>query len=84
MITSCSPMTSTESFGAARLGDTVTCMSCGCTGTIINGSPKTFIDGRPGAREGDSTVGICCPGCRNCPHGRNGIIIGYSPTTSFD
>ena len=84
IITSCSPMTSTESFGAARVGDQVTCMMCGMPGTIITGSPKTIIDGMLAAREGDCEVGICCPGCATCPHSRSGRIIGYSPTTSFD
>lgn len=84
LITTCSDFTDTEGLGAARLSDEVTCMACGFIGHIIEGSPKTIIDGLPGAREGDHEVGICCPGCPTCPHSRNGVIIGYSPTTSFD
>ena len=30
-------------------------------------------------RRGDSTSGICCPGCIRCPHGRHGVNYTCSP-----
>ena len=30
-------------------------------------------------RKGDSTSGICCGGCKFCPHGRHGVNATCSP-----
>ena len=84
VVVSGSPITFTESFNAARIGDRTTCLICGRSGKIVGGSPKTIIDGFPGTRKGDSTTGMCDVGARCCPHGRSGTLIGFSATTAFD
>ena len=63
----------------ARVSDTVICCSCGCSGSIIAGSPNIWVDGLSAARIGDPEVGTCSPGKKCCPHGRSGTIITGSP-----
>ena len=51
---------------ALRVGDPVLC-TCNpaCPGLVVQGSNKTFINGRGAVRLGDRTTNCC--GCFQCP-----------------
>lgn len=72
----------TDKLKTARLTDKVVCCACGQSGNIVTGSNNTFVSTLAAARVGDSTVGTCNIGCKECPHTRSGIIITGSTYTN--
>ena len=60
-ITSGSPNIIINGHACARVGDTITCNSCGTVCHIVSGSPDAMGNGEALARIGDTATGTCIP-----------------------
>ena len=84
VITSASSNVVVEGQQCARLGDSTTCTSCGCSGRIISASSDVLVNQQGSARKTDSTTGSCDIGLPCCGHSRGGTIKSSCSHTTIN